>query len=228
MTLVDECSLPRGETLGGQDPAYRATPTFPCRAQTPIASPLRGATSRLAMRTPLFAALLLLSACIVEAPTKEGTQSSAPKPPQAPPAEVKSGANFGDVIELASVILNPSRGVVGEPVRVLANFKVLGKIDRDYMIFVHVEDVEGRVDRLNVDHAPRAKPTSAWQPGEVVQDVFDIPIPPQMPVRGLSLVLGFWDPKSDTRLPIKNPEQVPNDGRDRLFVAKFPVAQAQP
>ena len=85
-----------------------------------------------------------------------------------------------------------------------ALFKVLKKIDVDYMIFVHVEDMDGRVDRLNVDHPPRMKPTSQWQPGEIVQDVFDIPIPPGMPVRGLSLVLGFWDPKTDQRLPIKN------------------------
>ena len=171
--------------------------------------------------------LLSLTACIVEAPTKEGVQNTAPRLPPAPPQEFRSGANFGDAIELTSVILSPSRGETGQPVRVLANFKVLAKVDRDYMIFVHVEDVDGRVDRLNVDHAPRVKPTSQWMPGEVVQDVFDIPIPANMPVRGLSLVLGFWDPKSDQRLPIVNKDQVPNDGRERLFVAKFPVTQPQ-
>lgn len=176
----------------------------------------------------LIAALFLSTACIVEAPTKEGTKGTAPALPPAPPQEFKSGANFGDAIELSSVVLSPSRGEPGQPVRVLANFKVLAKIDRDYMIFVHVEDVDGRVDRLNVDHAPRSKPTSLWVPGEIVQDVFDIPIPPGMPVRGLSLVLGFWDPKTDQRLPIINKEQVPNDGRDRLFVAKFPVVAATP
>jgi hypothetical protein len=179
------------------------------------------------MRTTLLFAVLSLSACIVEAPTKDGTQATAPKQPPAPPAEVKSGANFGDVLELTSVVLNPSRATVGESVRVTANFKVLAKIDRDYFIFVHVEDVDGRVDRLNVDHAPRFKPTSLWQPGETVQDVFDIPVPPGMPVRGLSLVMGLWDPKSDQRLAIKNKDQVPNDGRDRLFVAKFPVVGGQ-
>ena len=175
------------------------------------------------MRSSLAALVLALSACIVEAPTKEGVAPTAPKLPPAPPAEVKSGANFGDAFELTSVILNPSRGVTGEPVRVTALFKVLNKIDVDYMIFVHVEDMDGRVDRLNVDHPPRMKPTSQWQPGETVQDIFDIPILPGMPVRGLSLVLGFWDPKTDQRLPIINKEQVANDGRDRLFVAKFPV-----
>ena len=177
------------------------------------------------MRNWLAMLLLLASGCIVEAPTKDGTQGSAPRLPPAPPQEFKSGANFGDVLELVSVVISPSRGETGQPVRVLANFMVKAKIDRDYMIFVHVEDVDGRVDRLNIDHAPRAKPTSQWVPGEIVQDVFDIPIPPAMPVRGLSLVLGFWDPKSDQRLPIVNKDVVPNDGRDRLFVAKFPVAQ---
>lgn len=179
------------------------------------------------MRHWLLVSLLALSACIVEAPTKEGTQGTAPRLPPAPPQEFRSGANFGDAIELTSVILSPSRGEAGQPVRVMANFKVLAKLDRDYMIFVHVEDVDGRVDRLNVDHAPRVKPTSQWNPGEVVQDVFDIPIPAGMPVRGLSLVLGFWDPRTDQRLPIVNKDQVPNDGRERLFVAKFPVAQPQ-
>jgi hypothetical protein len=178
------------------------------------------------MRHWLVVLLLSLSACIVEAPTKEGTQGAVPRLPPAPPVEVKSGANFGDVIELSSVVLSPSRGEVGQPVRVLANYKVLAKIDRDYMIFVHVEDVDGRVDRLNVDHAPRMKPTSQWAPGEIVQDVFDIPIPVGMPVRGLSLVLGFWDPKTDQRLPIVNKDVVANDGRDRLFVTKFPVVPA--
>ncbi len=178
------------------------------------------------MRTSLLVLVLLSSsACIVEAPTKEGTQGQGPKLPPAPPAEVKSGAIFGEAIELTSVVLNPSRGVVGESVRATLNFKVLSKVDRDYSIFVHVEDVDGRVDRLNVDHPPRAKPTSQWQPGEVLQDVFDIPIPPGMQVRGLSLVLGFWDPRSDQRLPITNKDAVPNDGRDRLFLAKFPVVQ---
>lgn len=178
------------------------------------------------MRHWLALVLVGVFGCIVEAPTKVGTQGAAPRLPPAPPQEFPSGANFGDAIQLTSVIVSPSRGEAGQSVRVLANFKVLSKIDRDYMIFVHVEDVDGRVDRLNVDHPPRMKPTSQWVPGELVQDVFDIPIPVGMPVRGLSVVLGFWDPKSDQRLTIVNKDAVQTDGRDRLFVAKFPVVPA--
>jgi hypothetical protein len=181
------------------------------------------------MRRVLFTAGLALAAigCIIEAPTKEGTQATAARPPPAPPVEVKSGANFADQVELVSAVIAPSRAVPGDSVRVSLNYKVLGKIDRDYMIFVHVEDVDGRVDRLNVDHAPRAKPTTAWQPGELVRDDFEIPVPPQMNVRGLNLILGFWDPRTDERLPLKNKEQVRNDGNNRVFVATIPMAPAQ-
>jgi hypothetical protein len=182
-----------------------------------------------------FALLISLagSACIIQAPTAESdpqtaqvqAQAQARRGPAAPPIEVKSGAVFGDKVELTSAVLNPSRGFPGESVKVALNFKVLAAIDVDYMIFVHVEDVDGKVDRINVDHAPvkGSSPTTRWKPGDMMRDEFDVPIPPSMNVRGLALVLGFWDPKTDARLPLTNPDKVRNDGRNRVFVATFPV-----
>ncbi len=178
------------------------------------------------MRSMCLALALLGSSCIVEAPTKEGAAAAAPKAPPSPPAEVKVGAQFGDYIELTNAVLNPGRGVAGEGVRVLLNFRVLATPDRDYAIFVHMEDVDGRAERFNVDHSPR-KPTTQWKPDEVVQDIFDIMIPPGHNVRGLSLAMGFWDPRTNARLPIVNKDAVPTDGRDRLYVARFPVVQPQ-
>jgi hypothetical protein len=181
------------------------------------------------MRTVLAACLVLASACIVPAPTQEGTQVAKPKPPAAPAQEFKSGANFGDKVELVSTILAPGAAFVGDTVRVGFNFKVLQQMEADYMIFVHVEDIDGRVDRLNVDHNPMRgqKPTSKWQPGEVLRDEFEIPIPPQMPVRGLNVLMGFWDPKTDARLPLVNKDAVPNDGNNRIMAARFQVSPAQ-
>lgn len=183
----------------------------------------------LAMRIASALAALgcaLSSSCIIEAPTAEGVQPSRVSAP-APPVEVRSGANFGDKVELVSAILNPPRAAAGDNVHVSLVLRVMDKIDRDYMIFVHVEDVEGRVDRLNVDHNPRAKPTSQWQPGELIRDDFDISIPPGMPVKGLNLILGFWDARMDQRLAVKNASAVRTDGRDRVFVATIPVSAAQ-
>lgn len=177
----------------------------------------------------LLLANALLAGCIIQAPTSEGTQGTARALPPAPPLEVKVGANFDDKAELVSVILSPSRGVPGESVKVLANYKVNAAFDTDYTVFVHVEDVDGRVDRINVDHVPGrgSMPTSKWKVGETVRDEFDIPIPPGYPVRGLNIMLGLWDPRTDARCKIVNANQLRTDGRDRLFVANFQVAQAQ-
>ena len=182
------------------------------------------------MRAFLLAVVsVTLLGCIVEPPLAGGTQPTPAALTPAPPAEVKSGANFGDAFELVSVVINPSRGVQGMPVRVMANFKVNKKIEQDFMIFVHVEDVDGKIDRLNVDHAPMrgARPTSKWTAGELVRDEFEIPIPPQMNVRGLNILMGFWDPKTDARLPLVNKDVIPNDGNNRIMAARFQVNPAQ-
>jgi hypothetical protein len=174
----------------------------------------------------IAAAALVLSACIVEAPTagkKEATQAA----PAAPPRDFPSGANFGDKVQLLSFRIDPGSGVTGASVRASAMLKVLAPLDGDYMIFVHVEDVDGKVDRINVDHAPvrGSLPTSQWAAGNTLRDDFEIPIPPGMPVRGLNVLLGFWDPKTDARLVVKNADQVRTDGNNRVYVAQFPVAQ---
>ncbi len=178
-----------------------------------------------AMRRALLLFGLGLSACIVQAPTSDGTQPTATRPPPAAPVQVPNGANFGDKLELTNVILAPGRLVAGDTLHVALNFKVLAPIDRDWSIFVHVEDVEGRIDRLNADHPPR-RPTSQWKVGEVVRDDFEVAIPPGMPVKGVTLLLGLWDAAGDQqRLPVRNPGQVKNDGHDRVFVASIPVTQ---
>ncbi len=181
------------------------------------------------MRLLTLFTLFTSLACIVPAPTSEGTQPSRPKPALAPPQEFKSGANFGDKVELTSTIVAPGSAFAGDTVRVGFNFKVLSAFDTDYMVFVHVEDVDGRVDRLNIDHAPMrgVRQTSTWKVGEVLRDEFEIPIPPQMPVRGLNILMGLWDPRTDARLPLKNTTEIPNDGNNRIMAAKFPVAPAQ-
>lgn len=167
--------------------------------------------------------VLALTSCIIQAPTQEGTKAAAPRLPPAPPLVEKSGANFGDQVELVQATVTPGRAVPGEAVRVSLVFRVLEPIDREYIIFVHVEDADGRVDRLNVDHAPRAKPTTQWQKGELIRDDFEVHVPPGMAVRRLNLILGLWDPRTDERMHLKNPDQVRNDGRDRVFVTSFPV-----
>jgi hypothetical protein len=181
------------------------------------------------MRCLLWIPFLAVS-CIVPAPAGGDNKPSpqqAQRTPVAPaaPAEVRSGANFEDKVQLVGATINPGRAAPGEAVHVTAFFSVLDEIPADYTIFVHIEDVDGHTDRLNADHLPvqGTYPTTKWKKGETVKDEFTIYVPPQMSVRGLNILLGFWDPKTDTRLRLKNTDAVRNDGNNRVLLATLPV-----
>jgi hypothetical protein len=167
----------------------------------------------------------LAGGCIVPAPSSEKAPERQKAAAPAQPIEVRNGAIFEDKVELIGAQLAPGRVAPGEALRVTAYFRVLEQLPDDYMIFVHVEDVDGRVDRLNADHAPMqgAYPTSKWKKGETVKDEFTIYVPPGMPVRGLNLLIGFWDPKTDARLKLKNVDAVRHDNNNRILLAQVPV-----
>ncbi len=176
---------------------------------------------------------LLLSGCIVEAPS--GAESSAPgavAPAAARRAPMqaivrKLGANLGNQVEIASVTVTPGAMVPGEATRVSITFNVLEDLKADYTVFVHVEDVDGKLERMNLDHQPNngKTPSSEWKKGQTVTDDFYLMLPPGVALRGFALWAGLWEPRSDTRLKLMNPEVVRNDGKDRLLLVQVPVAQ---
>jgi hypothetical protein len=184
------------------------------------------------MRRPSLLALAasasLLSACIVEAPggssPNERRQAVVA---QVPPLSVRNGANFEDKVELVGATVQPGRIAPGEVARVTAFFKVLKPLEDDYMVFVHLEDPEGRMERLNVDHKPAGGlyPTTQWKVGETVKDEFSIALPSGASARAVNLWVGFWQPSTDARLQLKNPDVVRNDGRSRVLLVQVPVAQ---
>lgn len=183
------------------------------------------------MRWLSVIAVLLAVGCIVPAPSAERSGSAPARvaAPPSPPAEVRNGAVFDGKVEMVGAVLNPGRAQAGESVKVTVTYKVLEEVAADYIIFVHVEDIDGRVDRINADHAPAGGtyPTSRWKKGDVVKDEYVVYVPPTMPVRGLTILTGFWDPKSDGRMAVKNPEAVRHDGNNRVMLAQVPVIGAQ-
>src|SRR3954462_9792652 len=107
---------------------------------------------RAAMKRAGLVMVMLCAGCIVPAPSSEKTpdrQKAAAAAAPVAPIEVKNGANFEDKVELVGAMLAPGRVAPGEALRVTAYFRVMDEIKDDYMIFVHVEDVDGKVDRLN-------------------------------------------------------------------------------
>ncbi|MBZ4419621.1 hypothetical protein [Myxococcus sp. RHSTA-1-4] len=184
---------------------------------------------RLKPSSVLLSSLLLLgSACIVEAPGGASPEERrAATVSQVPPLSVRNGANLGGKVELVGATVQPGRLTPGEQAKVTVYFKVLQPLEDDYLVFVHVEDVDGRMDRMNVDHQPAGGlyPTSKWRPGETVKDEFTLYLPPGAPARALNIWLGLWEPRTDSRLRLTNPQAVRNDGRDRVFLAQVPVAR---
>ncbi|MFP2911030.1 hypothetical protein ACLESD_39545 [Pyxidicoccus sp. 3LFB2] len=172
--------------------------------------------------------LLLGTACIVEAPGGASPQERrAATVAQVPPLSLRNGANLGGKVELVGATVQPGRLTPGEQAKVTLYFKVLQPMEDDYLVFVHVEDVEGRMERMNVDHQPAGGlyATSQWKPGETVKDEFNVYLPAGASPRALNIWLGLWEPRTDSRLRLTNPEKVRNDGKDRILLGQVPVAR---
>lgn len=168
-----------------------------------------------------------LTACIVEAPSGDSDEPAQRTQQPAGPATVKSGANLGNKVELVGATFQPAQLVPGQPMRVTLYLRALDTMPVDYTVFVHVEDPDGRLPRTNFDHAPAGGkyPTSQWKKGDLVRDEFTVYLAPEAQARAVNLLVGLWDPKTDQRLQLTNPDKVRNDGQSRVFLAQLPVAQ---
>ena len=180
------------------------------------------------MRRALLLLALLPLGCIVEAPggDKQAPGASAAPRPGVRPGSVKSGANFDGKVELVGATFNPAVLVPGDVTQVKLFFRVIQPLPEDWQVFVHAEDPEVRSTRTNFDHIPAGglRPTSGWKPGEVVEDTFTIGLPAGSKQRALDLWIGFWLPRTDGRLAVKNSDAVRTDS-DRVLLARLPVQQ---
>ncbi len=169
----------------------------------------------------LVSLLSILPACIVEAPTSE-----KPSPPQsrtqAKPVPVKNGAVLGDLAELVGATFAPPSVTPGDSTRVVLVFRAIKPTTEDWQVFVHVEDAEGRGERLNGDH-PLRVPSSTWKTGELVQDEFALSLPPGWKSRAVIVFVGLWLPSTNARMPVRNPDAVRTDGNNRVLLVQLPV-----
>lgn len=177
-------------------------------------------------RLVLPALLFLLPACIVEAPTS-GSEKPAAAPARTPgraaPVGVKNGAILGDVAELLGATFLPASVTPGDSTQVVMVFRALKPVPDDWQVFVHIEDADGRGERMNVDHAFR-RPTSAWKADEQVQDEFTILLPVTWKLRAVNVYVGLWLPRTEERIKVRNPQTVRTDGNDRVLLVQLPVA----
>ena len=148
----------------------------------------------------------------------------------AAPAQMQQPAHitFQDgAIELLGTDLSPAQPQAGKPVAVTNYYKVNRAVQGDWKLFVHVAaPVQGGLRMLaNHDHEPvdGLLPVSAWKPGQIIADTWELPLPLQSPPQ-LAILLGFWNQSG--RMPVDaQPKGAPprTDGQGRVLAAVFSV-----
>jgi hypothetical protein len=105
----------------------------------------------------------------------------------------------------------------GDSLRLVLYWRALAKLDRDYTVFVHLEDQAQRIWGQK-DSEPRAGnyPTSLWDAGEIVRDERDLIVAPDAPPGEYELAVGLYLVSTGERLLVTT-----TDGRplgDRLVL----------
>ena len=92
----------------------------------------------------------------------------------------------------------------GAQVQVDVTWQCLGRLDKDYTVFVQARDPANQI-RGQQDTQPRAgkSPTSRWLPGQIITDTYVINMDPAAPEADYSLAIGFYDWQSGARLPAR-------------------------
>jgi hypothetical protein len=127
----------------------------------------------------------------------------SPRPSPTTPAIVQY-ARLGDQIELVGHDLRVrSWWHPGEIIPLTLFWQTQGTIGEDYNIFVHLVDADGQPVVQN-DSAPvgGTRPTSTWQPGELIVDRYGLLLSRDIPPGDYELRVGMYLPATGERLPI--------------------------
>ena len=125
-------------------------------------------------------------------------------PPSAAPQQ-KIGAQWINQIQLVGADLISPTLRAGETLNVRLVWSTAAPVEQDYTVFVHLIDADGKPIAQS-DRAPEngVYPTSGWQVGEWVQDVYALAVPVTIPTGQYQLVVGLYRPETGERLLLNN------------------------
>ncbi len=109
---------------------------------------------------------------------------------------------FGPAILLAGAAYPPQVGP-GTALPLELTWQALAPIEADYHVFVHLVTAEGQVV-AQADGQPVywTRPTSTWQPGQLITDRYGLWLPPHTEPGRYQLRVGLYDPPTGQRLPL--------------------------
>ncbi len=124
---------------------------------------------------------------------------SGPAAPDLQPIE----AQFAGGPRLTGFAIEPPTVQPGGTVLVIARWLAVDPMAADYTVFVHLWDAAGQ-PAAQLDSQPQSgtRPTSGWQPGDIVLDRYALLVPPDLPPGDYTLNLGMYDLATLTRLAV--------------------------
>jgi hypothetical protein len=95
----------------------------------------------------------------------------------------------------------------GERVEVTLYWQARLEMETSYKVFVHLYDAEGKI-LAQQDRVPGlgARPTTTWQPGEVLADRHSLPVSSDSVPGSYQLAVGLYDPQTGSRLAAYGPD----------------------
>lgn len=102
--------------------------------------------------------------------------------------------NFGDQLELVGYSVSGLSPEAGSTVEVTLYWRALQPMKADYVVFTHIIDPVTTTIYAGSDAQPAnwTRPTSTWQPGEIVADTHTLTLPSTAPPDIFELELGVY------------------------------------
>ena len=148
---------------------------------------------------------------------------------QAPPLPTSAiDATLGGVVRIRGADLPDVTLSRGARAQMTLYFEVVGPVDSDWQVFVHIDPQEGGArGRINADHFPASGryPSSLWRPGELIRDRFEQTVPRGAAAGIYDVWVGLYS--GDTRLPLTAGERRLHDGDNRVRVGQITVEYAR-
>lgn len=136
------------------------------------------------------------------------------------------GANFGGEILLSAYEIPRLQFKPGEAIRLVFFWQPLAVPPADYNLFIHLTTAQGGiVSEINTQPLGGSRPTGTWQIGEVIVDPYQLVVPATTPPDNYQIRVGFFNPQTNTRVPILEAGRAEKDNLGGLNIRTIQVIQ---
>ncbi len=126
-------------------------------------------------------------------------------------------ARLGDTVRLEHIAIWQRTAAPGDVVQVRLRWRALAAMSRRYKVFLQLLAPGDRlIAQRDTEPVGGTRPTTTWQPDEIVEDNYGLLIPLATPPGEYRLIAGMYDAETGERLPVRQ------GNREGAFI-EFPV-----